>query len=249
VLGLRFGIGAAASFLVLQLSGRPLLPAPGERVRVFLLGAVGYAVESSCFFGGLQRGSAAAVALIFYSYPTMVALVERHWTSRTAVTLVLSAAGSAVIVTAGGGLHISRTGAMFAFAAALAFSAYLISGHRFVHRTDSLTTSAWVAAGASLSLVTRGVVTGTLQSPGGHWPALIANGLASGTAFALMFAALRRIGPRRTGIVMTLEAFFTIALAAAFLGEGIGPLQVLGGAAILTAAVITGLEPMPAPTL
>jgi drug/metabolite transporter (DMT)-like permease len=57
-----------------------------------------------------------------------------------------------------------------------------------------------------------------------------------------MFAALRRIGPRRTAIVMTLEAFFAILLAAVFLHEGIGPVQLLGGAAILAATVLTGLE-------
>jgi drug/metabolite transporter (DMT)-like permease len=57
-----------------------------------------------------------------------------------------------------------------------------------------------------------------------------------------MFAGLRRIGPRRTAIVMTLEAVFAIVLAALFLGEGIGPLQLAGGTAILAATILTGLE-------
>ena len=35
-----------------------------------------YAVESTFFYLGLERGTAAAVALIFYAYPAVVALVE-----------------------------------------------------------------------------------------------------------------------------------------------------------------------------
>jgi drug/metabolite transporter (DMT)-like permease len=242
VLGTRFGIAALATLVLLKALRKPLLPAPGERLRAFLLGAVGYAFESSCFFAGLSRGSAAAVALIFYCYPAIVTVAKREFSKRTGVTIALSTGGTALIVTAGGGVHITGTGVGFVLLAAVSFAIYLIAGDSLIDTTDSITTAAWVAAGTSLSLVTRGVVTGSLQSPGGYWPALIGNGLASASAFALMFAALRRIGPRRTGIVMTLEAAFAVTLAAIFLGETIGPLQVLGGLAILAATTLTGLE-------
>lgn len=242
VLGMRFGIAALATLGLLQVMRKPLLPAPGERVRVFLLGAVGYAFESSCFFAGLERGSAAAVALIFYCYPAIVTVVQREFSRRNLLTIALSTGGTVLIVTAGTGVSISNTGVAFALLAALSFAAYLIAGHRFVHETNSLTTAAWVAAGTSLSLILRGVVTSSLQSPRGYWPPLIGNGLASASAFALMFAALRRIGPRRTGIVMTLEAAFAVVLAAVFLNETIGALQLLGGAGILAATTLTGLE-------
>jgi drug/metabolite transporter (DMT)-like permease len=242
VLGTRFGIAAIATLLLLQVMRKPLLPAPGERVRVFLLGAIGYAFESSCFFAGLERGSAAAVALIFYCYPAIVTIVQRDFSRRSALTIALSTGGTVLIVTAGGGVDISNAGVAFALLAAFSFAGYLIAGHRLVDKTDSLTTAAWVAAGTSMSLVLRGVVTSSLQSPGGYWPSLIGNGLASASAFALMFAALRRIGPRRTGIVMTLEAAFAVVLAAIFLDETIGGLQLVGGAAILAATTLTGLE-------
>lgn len=242
VLGTRFGIAAVATLLLLQVLRKPLLPAPGERGRVFLLGAIGYAFESSCFFAGLERGSAAAVALIFYCYPAIVTLVQRDLSRRALATVALSTTGTVLIVTAGAGVDVSNTGVLFALLAAVSFAAYLIAGHRLVHQTDSLTTAAWVAAGTSVSLITRGLVTSSLQSPGRYWPALVANGFASASAFALMFAALRRIGPRRTGIVMTLEAAFAVMLAALFLNETIGALQLLGGAAILAATLFTSLE-------
>jgi drug/metabolite transporter (DMT)-like permease len=243
VLGVRFGVAALATFLVLAALRKPLLPARGERVRAFLLGAIGYTIESSFFFAGLERGSAAAVVLLFYTFPAIVAVVERrNWTRQTPLTVGLSVGGAVLIVTAGGGVHISHSGIVFALGSAVSFAIYLLASARLIKRTESLTVAAWVAAGASLSMLLRGVVTSSLQSPDGYTAALLGNGLASGAAFACMFAALRRMGPGRTAIVMTLEALFAIVLAAMFLDETIGPLQFVGGAAILAATVLTGLE-------
>jgi drug/metabolite transporter (DMT)-like permease len=242
VLGIRFGVAALATFAVLKVIGRPLVPVPGERVRAFLLGAVGYTVESSFFFAGLERGSAAAVVLLFYSYPAIVALAERNWTRRTPLTLALSVGGAILVVAAGGGLQISHAGIAFALASATTFSVYLMASNRLIVHTESLTVAAWVSAGASISMLVRGLATGSLQSPSGHVAQLLANGFASGAAFAFMFATLRRIGPRRTAIIMTTEALFAILLAAMFLDESIGPLQLVGGAAILAATVLTGFE-------
>ena len=75
-LGIRFSIAALVLLGLLAIRRRPLLPVPGERVRALLLGLVGYAVESSLFYRGIQRGSAAAVALLFYSYPALVTIIE-----------------------------------------------------------------------------------------------------------------------------------------------------------------------------
>ena len=235
-------MAAVATFAVLKVLGRPLLPVPGERLRAFLFGAVGYTVESTFFFAGLERGSAAAVVLLFYSYPAIVAVIERRWTQRRVLTLGLSVGGAAVVVAAGGGVEISDAGVVFALCSATTFAIYLMASTRLITKSESLTIAAWVSAGAAVSMIGRGVVTGNLQSPSGHLPQLLANGIASGAAFAFMFATLRRIGPRRTSVVMTTEALFAILLAALFLDETIGPLQLVGGAAILTATILTSLE-------
>jgi drug/metabolite transporter (DMT)-like permease len=242
VLGIRFGVAALATLVVLKALDRPLLPVPGERVRAFLLGGIGYAVESSFFFAGLERGTAAAVVLLFYSYPAIVTLLSRHWNRRTPLTLGLSVGGAILVVAAGGDVEISRSGIVFALCSATTFAFYILASARLIKHTEALTTAAWVSAGASISMLVRGVATMSLQAPGGHLLPLVANGLASGTAFAFMFAAVRHIGPRRTAIIMTLEALFAILLAAVFLDEGIGPLQVVGGVAVLAATILTGLE-------
>ena len=55
---------------------RPLAPARGERLGVLALGFVGYGGESTLYFLGLERGSAAAVSLLFYTNPGIVMLLQ-----------------------------------------------------------------------------------------------------------------------------------------------------------------------------
>jgi drug/metabolite transporter (DMT)-like permease len=68
-LSIRFAIGAVILVGLVLVSGRSLWPARGERVAAALLGTLGYAFEASLFFAGLERGSAAAVTVLFYAYP------------------------------------------------------------------------------------------------------------------------------------------------------------------------------------
>lgn len=243
VLGIRFGVAAAALLLVMAALGQPLLPERGERLRALLLGAIGYAVESSLFYSALERGSAGAVALLFYSYPAMVTIAELlgrqvHASRRLVAALVLSGAGTAVIVAGGERLAISRSGIAFALASAAGFSAYLLASSRIVPRTHALTNAAWVAAGAALSLLTQGAVLGGLRAPGASWWLMILNGVATAAAFGFMFTALKRLGASRTAVVMTLEAASAVVLAALVLHESLAPVQLVGGAAVLGATVL-----------
>jgi drug/metabolite transporter (DMT)-like permease len=246
VLGVRFATAAGILFVAMAALRRPVLPAPGERLRVILLGGVGYMIESTLFFMGLERGTAAAVALLFYAYPALVTLIELvlGWTDfhgRTMVALVLSAVGTVLVVVSGGQVSISTTGIIAALGSAASFAVYFVVSGRIIRRTDAMTTAAWVAGGAAASFFLRGLLLGELRSPVGHLPALFGNGLATASAFVLMFAALRQLGASRTSVVMTLEAVFGILLAAVFLGEGIRPLQAVGGLAVLGATALIAL--------
>jgi drug/metabolite transporter (DMT)-like permease len=245
-LGSRFAIASLGALTLLALRRAPLLPVRGERAAVFLLGALGYTAESTLFFMGLERGTAAAVALLFYVYPAVVTVVElaAGWAparGRTVAALALSLTGTALVVATGSHVAISAVGVLCALGAAGTFAAYALVSTRVVRATDALTTAAWVAGGAAVSLLGRGLLTGELRSPAGHVPALLAYGLETAVAFALMFVALARLGASRTAVVMTLEAFFAVVLGAAVLGEHLSAGQVVGGAAILAATAVIAL--------
>lgn len=243
VLGIRFAVAAAILLGILAVRRASLLPAPGERWKVLLLGVVGYGIESTFFFLALANGTTAAVSLLFYTYPAVVTVLDlvlgrTRADRRRLGALALSAAGSGLVVAAAGGVSISGAGIAFALLASVSFSLYLLTSDAVVVRTDALTTGAWIGLGAAIFMVTWALPSGKVVPPPGHWVPLLGNGIATAGAFALMFAALRRVGASTTAVVMTLEAFFATVLAAAFLGEGVRPLQAVGGAAILTATVL-----------
>jgi drug/metabolite transporter (DMT)-like permease len=54
----------------------------------------------------------------------------------------------------------------------------------------------------------------------------------------LFLTGIRLIGGTRAGILMLFEPVVGVVLAAVLLGESLAPIQVLGGMAILAAAVI-----------
>jgi drug/metabolite transporter (DMT)-like permease len=247
VLGARFSFGGLILVALLAITGRSLLPAPGERWRAFLLGAIGYSIESSLFYAGLQRGTAAAVALLFYSYPLVVAVFEVargtvQPSARLLSALALGLAGSATIVAAGSDVSITSAGVAFTMASAVSFAAYLIVSSRLLSRSDAMTSGAWTALGAGLSLLTRGLVLGSIHNPTGHWDSLLGTGLATASAFALMFAGLRLLGPTATSVVLTLEAFSAVVLAAIFLDEAMRASQLIGGIGVLAAGVLVASQ-------
>lgn len=245
-------MSAATLFLLLAVLRRPMLPAPGERLRALLLGAIGYAVESSLFYAAVERGTAAAVALLFYAYPAIVTLLELaarrvQPSLRLFAAMALSIVGTGLIVVTGGDVAISRGGIAFALGSASSFAIYLLVSASAVRRTDALVNGAWVAMGAALSLTTQGLVTGGLRDPGPDAWLMLANGVATAAAFALLFAALRRLGASRTAVVMTLEALSAVVLGGLLLDETLGLPQLVGGAGILAATVLISRTKAPVP--
>jgi drug/metabolite transporter (DMT)-like permease len=205
---------------------------------------VGYAVESMLFYMGLEHGSAAAVALLFYSYPAMVAVLDLATgrvrpTARLLGALGFSSAGTLLIV-ASDSVAIEPLGVVFTLCAAAAFTMYLLASARVVPRTDSLTNAAWVAAGACIAITAFGLAGGGggFRAPGSSWWLMALNGAATAAAFTLLFGALKRIGASRTAIVMTMEALSAVVLGALVLHEHLGARQAVGGTAILAATVL-----------
>lgn len=242
-LGIRFSVAAVVLAALMRLRGAPMRPSAGEWLPIVLLGAIGYTLESTLFYLSLEHGTAAACILLFYAYPAIVTVIElirgrEQLSAATTVALVLSVAGTTVVVALGRDVSISVTGIVLALAAATAYAAYLIVGRDVRKRTDSMTAACWVAAGAAATSLMRGAAGGTLEIPRGHLLQIVGYGAVTAAAFGLTFAALARIGATHTAVVMTLEAASTVLLAGLALGEGISTAQALGGLAILTAAAV-----------
>ena len=247
-LAIRFG-GQSVLLVALALAlRRPGLPAPGERFALALAGTLGYGTEAALYFSALNHGSAAAVTVLFYTYPVWVMLVT-IWLDRRApspalfVALALAIGGSAIVVLGGGGGHdIEPVGIVLALATSLTYTAYLVGTDRYVRRTDPITAAGWLGAGAATSNVVFALVAGALVIPTGATPVrLTAIVLISAGAFAAMLAGLQRIGAVRNAIIGVMEPLTVALLAAIFLDESITPTVAAGGSLILVGAVIASV--------
>ena len=250
-LSIRFGISSVLLLASLRVTGRPLLPPPGERLRAFFLGIGLYTFEATCFYLALERGTAAAVALLFYSYPAVVSVIDialgaLRPNRATIASLVLSVAGGVTVAVGGGHVAITAGGIGFVLCSVALFSTYVVAGHRVIPRTDALTAAAWTAIGAAIGVALLGLAQGSLHAPTARaFGAIAATGTATAIAFTLFFVVLARLGPSRTAIVMALEAVFGVVLSAVFLDEGLRAIVVVGGAGILAGAVIAALSRAP----
>jgi drug/metabolite transporter (DMT)-like permease len=258
-LAFRFGAGAVLLAGVLAAVRQPLAAAPGERRSLALLGALGYALESGLFFAAVQHGTAAAVTLLFFTYPVFVAMISialGRGLPGTLVTgaLICAVAGAALVVVSGGGLDIATPGVLFAFGSALTFSLYLTGADAVMRRTNALTGALWVSAASAVGLALYAVLTGAGQVPVGwrQWGPVLGSAAFTSGAFVCLFAGLQRLGAVRTSIVSATEPLAATALAAVFLGEQLRAGTVAGGVLILAGAVAASMargvgraEPVP----
>lgn len=254
LLAVRFALAAGLLAAALLLLRQSLRAAPGEGWRLALLGVAGYAVEAAFFFAGLKHATAAAATLLFFTYPVAVALIAfllgrglPGWLLGAA--LVTAVGGAAVVAVAGGGVDIDTTGVMLELGSSLTFALYLVGAAAVLKRTNSLVGAMWVAAAAAVGLALYAVVTGAADAPKGwhQWGPVLGMGAFTAGAFATLFAGLRRLGPVRTAILSASEPLTAAALAAIFLGEGVGAGTVVGGIMILGAAVAASVARAQAP--
>ena len=247
LLSLRFGIAAAILAAVIVLSRRTLKPARGEGRGLFLLGGVLYALESALFFLALQRGTAATVTLLFYTYPVLVALLSAAtgqgfpgWV--VAGSLAAAVVGTGVVVISSGGLDISDTGIAFALGSALTFSIYFVSAERLVRNTPPLATAMWASLSASITLAITGVVTGSADVPASEARLpILGIGVLTAGAFFFLFLGLRRVGAVRSSVIASLDPAAAAILAAIFVDEPIRAGVVVGGSLILAGAIAVTL--------
>lgn len=83
-----------------------------------------------------------------------------------------------------------------------------------------------------------------VRRPAVGWSILIGYGFAIGVLqFGLLFMAIKLGMPAGlSSLVMQLQAFFTIALAVAFLGEKLGPFQIAGALVAFAGIGVIGLD-------
>lgn len=250
LLSVRFLVAAALLWAVLACTGRL------ESVRRLtrrdlglglLLGAIGYGISAGAFFVALDRMDASILALVVYTYPTIVAVagivLGREVASRrTGLALGLTFGGLVLILAGAASGSLDGLGTILGVISGSAYGVYILCSTGIASRVDPMVLATLVCTGAAITLTAASGAAGELRPQdlslaGAGWLAAIAV-LSTVGAIALFFAALRRIGPTAAAILQTFEPVATVTLAAAAFGESLGPAQLIGGAVVLFAVLI-----------
>jgi len=181
--------------------------------------------------------------LTYFVYPLLTGFaaaatgVERITWRGIAVALT-AFAGLALMI----GVHpggIAAVGVFAALASACCRVAMLLITRATLAGTDARLIT-WYTLLSSTALFTLLVLATWRWAPPATalgWLALIGLGVTTTVGILAVYVSTVRIGPFRTALFMNLEPLLTAIGSAAFLGEVLTPLQMLGGAIMLAALV------------
>lgn len=265
----RSGVGALAMFALIAFAvsrGTRLVGwrslSTRDRVALAVAAIAGASLDVTMFFA-YARVPVAIVLLCFYLFPAMVAAAsallgwERLDRVRGGALLVALGGMVAVVIggqaaAAGGGLD--PLGVLLAIGSAVSQTVFVLvarRGYRQVPTEQAMAVIMLVSTSMGLLVATLGGVLHSvwlpLSSPELLLVLILGGLFGAGIPSFLFLAGIRLIGGVRAGILMLVQAPVGVVLAAMFLDESIGPVQVVGGMAILAAAVAIQRASAPAP--
>ena len=224
--------------------------AKGALVAASLAGTV----LNLCMFIAFDRITIALALLGFYTYPAFVAVANvalgrERLDGTRAAALALAIAGMIAVVASqldpASGIRLDAVGVGLALGAAVCQTVFVIlarDGYPQVPTEQAMTTVLLVSGIGAV--VVAAIASGLpallfpVRSPD-VLPLLVFTGIAAAAIPSFGFlTGIRLIGGTRAGILMLFEPVVGVALAAWLLAEPLVPIQALGAAAILGAAVL-----------
>ncbi len=266
VVWLRFAIGVAILGAAV-LARRQLVLVPAKELAYLaLLGAVGISLHQWLQSNALVTSRASTSGWIIAATPVFIAalawaaLGERLGPVRAA-GIALAAAGVVLVVTRGnlGALVAGRFGEpgdLLMLLSSPNWAVFSVLSRRAMRARPAALVLFWIMLAGWLFtsvhlFATSGVgAIGALTARG--WLAVAFLGVAcSGLAYIAWFDALERLPASQVGALLYLEPLVAMLVAAAVLGEPVGPVMLVGGAVILVGVWLVnrpaGHDPLPAP--
>jgi DME family drug/metabolite transporter len=226
-----------------------------DLIQCLVLGMLGVAASNYFYYVAIQKTSVAIAIIVQYTAPVWVLLYvvargQQKLSLQKVAAVGVAVAGIALTIGIVGGkaglaLHVDSYGFIAALLASFSFAFYNVGGHRILARYDRWRVLTWTLASAAvfwLFVNPPWKVVAAHYSPA-QWAFLFVFSMISVLgSFSLYFLGLQHLEPTRAIIVSCLEPVFSILLAAAFLGEGVRPVQTLGIVLVLSAIVIVQLQ-------
>jgi drug/metabolite transporter (DMT)-like permease len=251
---LRLVLGAAVLVPLAWHAAADVPDEPGDRARIFWMGALGFAGAFVLGNWGVARSTATNAALLIIVEPVALMLLGpfmfgERLRRREKIGAIMALAGSVVVVVNGiPGVSVSVApnwrGDLLLIASGLAYAAYSMFGRPVLDRHPATVVTArsivWGAAvmapfaagewiAGARPVATTSAIVGTL-----YLSVII-------TAFGYLVwnYALARVGAARAGIFVNVQPVVGATLGVVFLGDALTPFTISGGALIVVGLWMT----------
>ncbi len=245
--------------LVLLVLDRRAFRLPRQQWPVMIvLGVVGVALLQATYAAAVQLLPVGIALLLEYTAVLMVALfayfvLKEQVKTRLWVAIALVLVGLAVVAQIWAST-LDLLGVVLAVAAAVCLSVYFLVGEHQVSRTSPLAVSFWTMTIAAVFWafvsgwweLSPAIFSAPVDLGGVHGELLVPMALplawnvvlGSFAPFLLSLAALRHLPATAAGIVASSEVIFAFAVAWIWLGEALGPVQIIGAAIVLGGIIL-----------
>ncbi|MBT4890359.1 MAG: DMT family transporter [Rhodospirillales bacterium] len=207
--------------------------------------AIGQTGMGLCYMASIQYISVSLGAILFYTYPLIILIVEvllKRELPGPIRILAFASAFIGLILAIGPSLEsLDWRGIVFAFGAALSSTILFFSTRRARRHTNEIALLIWANI---VGLPIIGV--GSLFMGGFHmpettlgWSGLIMASAMFALAFTTYSISMRHIAPVRASMFYNAEPLVSIIAACVILGEILSPVQISGATLVIAALVIT----------
>jgi DME family drug/metabolite transporter len=230
----------------------PLRLPRGDVAGLAAIVVAGLGVNISTFVA-FDLTTVALVLLAFYTYPALVAVVavalgHERLDGTRAVALLLALGGMTLVVAGGldparGGVAFNPVGVLLGLLAAVFQTLFVTVSRGRLVAVSAVQVMGWVLLSMTATCILLATVLGNaldvpLRDGRALGLVLLAGVVGAGLPSVLLLVGIRAIGGTRAGILMLIEPLVGVTLAAVLLHEALLPIQVVGGAAILAAALL-----------
>jgi len=237
-----------AALLLLTRGTKGVAMTARDALRCMVLGVLGVAGSNFFYYYAISVTSVSIAIIVQYTAPVWILLymVARRYQHLTLARVAAVAAALSGIVLVIGirdiqNGHLAWTGVVASLLAAFSFSFYNIYGRRLLAAHDRWQVIAYALLGASVFWIVINppwkIV--AAQYSAAQWIFLFGFAFSSMLVpFSFYYAGLRYLDPTRAVVTSCLEPVFTILIAATFLSERLGALQIVGIGLVLAATVV-----------
>ena len=225
-----------------------------DLIQCLILGMLGVAASNYFYYVAIQKTSVAIAIVLQYTAPVWVLLYvvargQQKLTLQRVAAVVVAIAGISLTIgiigaKSGAWLRLDAYGLIAAMLASFSFAFYNVGAHGILARHDRWRVLVWTLASAAAFwlFVNPPWRVFATHYTAAQWGFLFVFSMISVLgSFSLYFLGLQHLEPTRAIIAGCLEPVFSILLAAALLGEGVRPIQMLGIVLVLSAIVIVQL--------